>query len=388
MRTLILSLLAFLGLAKAQVVIPLWHTLGEGGLLEGEAQVFNQSQNRYRIQPRFVGDYREMGVLLAAALRNGTAPLAAQVELGFLPVLKREGLLQPLSPPRDPDLDPAFLRLGEVDGQLYGYPLGISVASLFYNQEAFRSRNLLPPKTFGQLAEAARRTTSRSAKGFLFSADVYSFAALVLARGGTLAKQGHPAFNHPSAVETLVFLQNLQREGALQVRSATELIAAAADFLRTKAFMAVGPSSMLPAVMSRTELPFRIGLSPLPLEAEGKVAASGSALVVFRQAPPEVRQGIEAFYRHLGETERQLGFARGVYYLPLDLKAQEAWSREDVGRLLLGQKERLTPWHQGAPLTLWASVLEEALEKALKAGVPAQQALEEAQRKALAVERR
>lgn len=381
MWVFIIGLLASLAVAQAQVTIPLWHTLGEGGLLESEAQTFNQSQTRYRIQPRFVGDYREMGILLAAALRNNTAPAAAQVELGFLPVLKKEGLLQPLPPPRAPNLDPLLLRLGEMDGQLYGYPLGISVASLFYNQEALRSRNLLPPKNFGHLAEAAKRLTSRSAKGFLFSADVYSFATLVLARGGTLAKQGQPILNHPSAVETLAFLQTLQREGVLQVRSANELIAAAADFLRTKAFIAVGPSSMVPAVMSRTELPFGIGLSPLPLEAEGRVAASGSALVVLRQATPEVRQGIEAFYQHLAETQRQLALARGVYYLPLDLKAQEIWSREDMGRLLLGQKERLTPWHQGTPLTLWASVVEEALEKALKARVPAQQALEEAQRR-------
>lgn len=91
-----LALAFLLGLALAQVEIPLWHTLGEGGFLEAEAEAFNRFQGRFRILPRFVGDYRELGVLLATALRNGTAPPVAQVELGFLPVLAQEGLAAPL----------------------------------------------------------------------------------------------------------------------------------------------------------------------------------------------------------------------------------------------------------------------------------------------------
>ncbi|GAA6755734.1 sugar-binding protein [Thermus sp. 2.9] len=371
--------------ARAQIPLPLWHTLGEGGILEGEAQAFNQAQSRYRIEPRFVGDYREMGVLLAAALRNGTAPPLAQVELGFLPVLVREGLVQTLPKPQVPDLDPDLLRLGEVKGHLYGYPLGISISVLFYNTDALRARRLNPPKDFAQLKSVAQGLSSRSARGLLFSADVYSFATLVLAHGGTLSQGDAPALDGESALRTLGFLQELNREGALQVRSATELISAGADFLRTKAFLAMGPSSLLPAVKSRTQLPFTIGIAPMPLEPAGKVAASGSVLVALRHASAEEKRGLEAFYRHMAEINRQLALARGIYYLPLNLKAQEAWAKEDVGRLLLGQKARLTPWHQNSPLLLWAPPLEEALERALKGQVPAKKALEEAQARALKI---
>ena len=35
-----LALAIFLGLGLAQVEIPLWHTLGEGGVLEAEAEAF------------------------------------------------------------------------------------------------------------------------------------------------------------------------------------------------------------------------------------------------------------------------------------------------------------------------------------------------------------
>jgi len=385
MVRVLLLLLVLAAWARAQVVIPLWHTLGEGGVLEGEAQSFNQTQSRYRIEPRFVGDYREMGVLLAAALRNGTAPPLAQVELGFLPVLVKEGLLQPLPAPQIPDLDPDLLRLGEVKGRLYGYPLGISVAVLFYNQDALQARRLSPPKDFAQLKTAAQRLSSRSAKGLLFSADVYSFASLVLAQGGTLSQGGGPALNGEGALKSLEYLLSIHREGALQVRSATELISAGADFLRTKAFLAMGPSSLLPAVKSRTQLPFAIGIAPLPLEAQGRVAASGSVLVALRHASAEERRGLEALYRHMAETSRQLALARGVFYLPLSLKAQEAWGKEEVGRLLLSQKDRLAPWHGDSPLLLWAPPLEEALERVLKGQTPAKKALEEAQARALKI---
>ena len=377
-----LALAIFLGLGLAQVEIPLWHTLGEGVFLEAEAEAFNRSQGRFRILPRFVGDYRELGVLLAAALRNGTAPPVAQVELGFLPVLALEGLAVPLPPPGIPGLDPALLRLGEVGGRLYGYPVGVSVAVLFYNREAFGARGLSPPKDFAELRRVARALSTRSAKGLLFSADVYSFAALVLAQGGRLAQAGRPALDGEGALRALEYLEALKRQGVLQVRAATEVLAAGADFLRTKAFMALGPSTLLRAVEGRTRLPFAIGLAPLPLEPQGRVAASGSVLVAFRHASPEAREGLLAFYRHLAEGHRQLALARSTLYLPLNLEAQEAWRKEEVGRLLLGQKPRLAPWHQEAPLLLWAPPLEEALEKALKGNVPPQKALEEAQARA------
>ncbi|TBH21920.1 extracellular solute-binding protein [Thermus thermamylovorans] len=383
MRPALLVTFALALPVQAQLVIPLWHTLGEGGVLEGYVQAFNGAQNRFRIEPRFVGDYREMGVLLAAALRNGTAPPAAQVELGFLPVLVREGLLEALTPLQEPDLDSQLLALGRVGGRLYGYPLGISVAVLFFNQQALAARQVRPPRTFAELAQAAERLSSRSARGLLFSADAYSFSALVLARGGWLVREGRPSFNHPQAVATLSYLQDMARRGALQARGATEIWAAGADFLRTKAFLALGPSTLLPAAQGRANWPFAIGLAPPPLEAEGRVAASGSVLVVLRGASPEVKQGLEAFYRYVAEPERQIFWAQSTYYLPLSLQAQRVWAREDVGRLLLGLKGMLVPWHQEGPLLLWASALERSLERALKAGLPAPRALDEGQQEAL-----
>ena len=70
------ALLPVLSLALAQTVIPFWHTAGPPGdrVLEEAIRSFNAGQNAYRLEARYVGDYREAGVKLLAALRSGRPP--------------------------------------------------------------------------------------------------------------------------------------------------------------------------------------------------------------------------------------------------------------------------------------------------------------------------
>lgn len=368
------------GLALARVEMPFWHTLGQGGYLEAEASAFNQAQSRYLLKPRFVGDYRELGLLLTAALRNQTAPPLLQVELGFLPVLAQVGLLQEVTLEGLRDLDPALLALGQVEGRQVGLPIGVSLALLFYNQEAFRARGLTPPGRPQDLPRVAQALSSRSAKGFLFVADVYSFAALALAQGRVLAEGGRPRLTQ--GLPTLRLLLAMREERSLQVRRPTELTQAGVDFLRTKAFMVFGPSTVLPAALARTEVPFPIGVAPMPVEPGGWVAASGAVLVALKSGGREAKEALLAFYRHLMEAERQVALARSTLYLPVNLEAQAGLAKAPHGDLVLGLKARARPWHQNAPMVLWASSLERALEAALLGQVSPEAALKEAQAEA------
>lgn len=367
--------------AFAQVEVPFWHTLGQGGFLEAEAERFNALQDRYRLKPRFVGDYRELGILLTAALRNGSAPPFLQVELSFLPVLAQARLLEPLTPP--PGLDPHLLALGKMDGRQWGLPLGISFPVLYYNQAAFQIRGVSPPKTPEELFQAAQKLSSRSAKGLLFSADVYSFSTLVLAQGGSLAEGGMPQFQ--AGLPTLRQLLSLAQRGGLQVRAYNELTQAALDFLRTKVFMAFGPSTLLPAVEARTDIPFPVGAILFPTAPRGSLGASGAVFVVLNGASSQAKEALQAFYGYLMAPDRQLALAQSTHYFPLRQEALPAFLRTNVGRLLGSAKAKLQPWHQGAPLVLWAGPLEHALERVLKGGVSPEKALQEAEREARTV---
>ncbi len=374
----VLSLLALLwGVALAQAEVPFWHTLGQGGYLEAEALGFNQAQRRYLLKPRFVGDYRELGLLLTAALRNNSAPPLLQVELSFLPVLAQAGLLQEVTLGEVGDLDPALLALGQVGGRQVGLPIGVSLALLFYNQEAFRARGLAPPRRLGDLPRVAKGLSSRAAKGFLFVADVYSFAALASAQGRRLAEGGKPRLTE--GVQALNLLLAMREEGSLQVRRPTEITQAGLDFLRTKAFMVLGPSTLLPAAQARTEIPFRVGAVPIPLEPGGWVAASGAVLVALKGGGPVAKEALLAFWRYLMAPSRQAVLAEGTHYLPLSLEAQARLGRTPYGEVLLGLKPQARPWHQEAPMVLWASALERALEAALFGRLSPEAALRQAQ---------
>ncbi|GAA5336347.1 ABC transporter substrate-binding protein [Thermus hydrothermalis] len=382
--------------ASAQVSIPFWHTAGPPGnrVLEEAIQSFNASQKAYRLEARYVGDYREAGVKLLAALRSGGAPVLFHGELSFLPRLAQEGVALPLDAylkdlPKD--LYPEMLRTGQVKGKTFGLPLGLSVPALYYNKDAFRARGLRPPRTWPEVEEAAARLTGRTAKGMVVSTDIWSFNAIVMSLGGSLVKDGLPAFTSKEAVEALEMLYRMVQKGHAQARNLAEAQFAVADFLRTKAFMGIGPTTALPVVEAQTALPFAVGLAPLPRREGGAVPLSGAALAVLKGASPEQAQGAVAFWLHFLEPKRQAAWVRTTWYLPLRKEAERELAdflKDPERQAVFAQAEVGRPWSQDPELVVWYGYLEEALERSLKQGVRPQAALEEAQRKALAVERR
>ncbi|GLV48112.1 sugar ABC transporter substrate-binding protein [Thermus sp. LT1-2-5] len=396
MRPPLLAALIFLAAAQAQVILPFWHTAGPPGnrVLEEAIQSFNASQRAYRIEPRYVGDYREAGVKLLAALRSGGAPVLFHGELSFLPRLAQEGVALALDAylkdlPKD--LYPEMLKTGQVKGKTFGLPLGLSVPALYYNKDAFRARGLRPPRTWPEVEEAAARLTGRTAKGMVVSTDIWSFNAIVMSLGGSLVRDGLPAFTSREVVEALETLYRMVQKGHAQARNLAEAQFAVADFLRTKAFMGLGPTTALPVVEAQTSLPFAVGLAPLPRREGGAVPLSGAALMVLKGASPEQAQGAVAFWLHFLEPKRQAEWVRTTWYLPLRKEAERElkdFLKDPERQAVFAQAELGRPWSQDPELVVWYGYLEEALERSLKQGVRPQVALEEAQRKALAVERR
>jgi sn-glycerol 3-phosphate transport system substrate-binding protein len=265
------------------------------------------------------------------------------------------------------------------------------VPALYYNKDAFRAKGLKAPRTWAEVEEAASRLASRTAKGMVISTDIWSFNAIVMSLGGSLVKDGLPAFTSKEVVAALEMLHRMVQKGHAQARNLAEAPFAVADFLRTKAFMGIGPTTALPVVLAQTALPFGVGMAPLPREPGGGVPLSGAVLVVLKGASPEQAQGAVAFFRHFLDPRRQAAWVRTTWYLPLRKEAERELSdflKDPERAALFAQAEVARPWSQDPELVVWYGFLEEALERSLKQGVKPQVALEEAQRKALAVERR
>lgn len=397
LRLLLVGLLSGVAVAQRPVDIAFWHTLESPGreALEKIVADFNARQRDYRVVAQHVGDLREGGFKLTAALRAGNAPQLYYGEVSFVSRAVQENLALPLDEylgALPNDFYPGLLETGRFRGRTYALPVELHLPVLFFNADQLAARRLNPPQSWETLASAAQQLTTRSAKGLMVVSDVYSFNALVMSQGGQLVREGRPNFTDARVVQSLEYLQNLVRSGYAVSRNIAEAQFAMVDFVRTKVFMGVAPITVWPTLEKRTPIPFRLGVAPLPRTPDGKLPLAGGNLMVLRGASEAQARGAVALWRYWMEPATQAEWVKATYCLPLRRSTQpllEDFYREDPRRrVVLGGLEQAATWVQDPEVTLWYGFLEEALERVLKGNANPRQALEEAQRKALAVERR
>ncbi|WP_038058478.1 ABC transporter substrate-binding protein [Thermus amyloliquefaciens] len=394
----LLALVFLLLPGLAQVEVSFWHSMDgpAGRLLSAFAQEFNGKQSQYRVSPQYVGDYRDAETKLVAALRTGAQPVLFQAEISFFPRLVGEG--RALALDAHLSLERAFLEdlfepawnYGVMEGKRYGLPLNTSTPVLFYNLDALRAKGLKAPRNWREFEEVARALTSRQAKGFIFVTDpqAWLFEAMVTSRGGSLVKEGRPNFTSKEALEALEMLWRLNKAGALSARSMAEATFAQLDFVRTKGMMVMASIANWPAA-ENFSFAFTLGVAPVPREPGGRVPMGGAQLVVLKGATEAQVRGALEFWKYLMEPQNVARWVEASYYVPVRKSAiplLEGFYRENPFRKVAFEQIAYAQERPRHPqFSAWASVLAEALEKALKGGVPPQRALEEAQRKAEAL---
>jgi sn-glycerol 3-phosphate transport system substrate-binding protein len=170
-----LALAMTAGAAQAQqqpVEIQFWHGLTQplGGMLEGIAEDFNRSQNRFRVVATFRGSYPETMVAAIAAFRAGTAPQIVQMfEVGTGTMMAAGRAIKPVHELlaetgvqiNFADYLPAVRGYYSLaDGRMMSMPFNSSTAIMFYNREAFTRAGLdpnRPPATWAELRTATQR---------------------------------------------------------------------------------------------------------------------------------------------------------------------------------------------------------------------------------------
>jgi sn-glycerol 3-phosphate transport system substrate-binding protein len=383
--------------AQRPVEVAFWHTLDSPGreALEKIVGDFNARQRDYRVVAQYVGDLREGGIKLTAAIRAGNPPQLYYGEVSFVSRAVQENLALPLEEylgALPNDFYPGLLETGRFRGRTYALPLELHLPVLFFNADQLAARRLNPPQSWEALASAAQQLTTRSAKGLMVVSDVYSFNAVVMSQGGQLVREGQPNFTDGKVVQSLEYLQNLVRSGHAVSRNIAEAQFAMVDFVRTKVFMGIAPITVWPTLEKRTPIPFRLGVAPLPRTPDGKLPLAGGNLMVLRGASEAQARGAVALWRHWMEPASIADWVKATYCLPLRRSAQpllEQFYREDPRRrVAFAGLEQAATWVQDPEVTLWYGFLEEALERVLKGNANPRQALEEAQRKAQTVERR
>ncbi|WP_027283563.1 sn-glycerol-3-phosphate ABC transporter substrate-binding protein UgpB [Rubritepida flocculans] len=154
------------------VELQFWHGLAQplGGILEGIANQFNESQRRFRIVSTFRGSYPETMVAAIAAFRAGTAPHIVQMfEVGTGTMMAAGRAIKPVHELlaetgvaiNFDDYLPAVRGYYSLaDGRMMAMPFNSSTAIVFYNKDMFRRAGLNPneaPATWAELRAAATR---------------------------------------------------------------------------------------------------------------------------------------------------------------------------------------------------------------------------------------
>jgi sn-glycerol 3-phosphate transport system substrate-binding protein len=154
------------------VELQFWHGLAQplGGILEGIANQFNESQRRFRIVSTFRGSYPETMVAAIAAFRASTAPHIVQMfEVGTGTMMAAGRAIKPVHELlaetgvaiNFDDYLPAVRGYYSLaDGRMMAMPFNSSTAIVFYNKDMFRRAGLNPdqaPTTWAELRAAATR---------------------------------------------------------------------------------------------------------------------------------------------------------------------------------------------------------------------------------------
>lgn len=381
--------------ARAQVIIPFWHSQdATAELIAAFADAFNAAQPDYRVEPRYTGGYQESAIRLIAALGTEGAPVLFDAEGTVFSRLYEEGALADLTPyvaALEPaliaDIYPIMWAYGEFDGRRFGLPWNLSVPVLFYNKNIFSQRGLAPPDSWEALETAARALTTRNTRGYIDVAVAFIFETMVSSRGGSiLTEDGQPNFDSPEAIEALSQLQRMAQARISVPYGFGELDQALIDFARTRGMMAIASQAFFPQG-ERFAVGFEVGQAPIPLRPGGSVPMIGAQLVVLSSASEAQRRGAVAFWEFLMAPENLSAWVQASYFLPVRQSVAEQlapWYAEDPSRRAgIDQLAHLSMRPRVGAYAIWQGYLQEAIERATKAGADPQSVLAEAQRRAL-----
>ncbi|WP_045233574.1 ABC transporter substrate-binding protein [Deinococcus pimensis] len=396
-RALLVSLvLSACGAASAAPVkITFWHSMdGVADLVEKFADDFNRSQDQYEVVPSVVGNYREAEPKLLAAVKAGKEPVMFQAELTFFPKLAADGLLANLDrfeksfgPDFARDFYPALWAGGEVGGVRYGLPWNVSVPVMYYNAGALRRAGVGAPRTLADLEAAARKLGGRGKKPLLTVADAWTFESLVAAQGGSVTRDGKPNFTSPEVVAALDLLARMVQQGTAVGRTLDEAPRAAFDFARGQNSLVFASVANWPD-FQKLALLFELGGAPMPCAQKCAVSVGGANVVVLKSASAQEQAGAVAFWKYLMEPANLRTWVERTFYVAPRRSVQgqlaDFYAKNPYRAAAFAQLDSAVPRPKEPGYALWRLDLEEAISKATRGGVPARQALEEAQRKALA----
>ena len=326
---------------------------------------FNTSQSRVVVKATFQGDYFEALAKLRTAIAANAAPTFSHVVGEVVPYLARARVLEPLD-----DYDGArtipFVRALAQSGAYRGgeaqplvaIPFNRSTPIMYLNGRILAEARIDPPRTWDELAEAARALTRRGAGGdvrwgYEVPIDWWFWVAMIGQAGGSVvADDGTATLGGEAGERALRFWQKLVHVDRVMRpppgRDYNAWQATNQDFLSERAAMTWTSTAFLRYLEDNARFP--VVAAPLPRDVRASVPTGGTFFVVLRGAPPEEKQAAWSFLRFMCEPEQTIDWATRTGYLPVTepavsrLKASGYYAKHPNDWVANAQLADAAPW--------------------------------------------
>ncbi len=387
--------------------ITLWHVMG-GPLkatLDSLIAGFEQ-ETGIAVKAVNMGNYTALSQKLMAAAAAGNLPEITQSYEAWTSQLLEKDAVRPfqdflieeggLDSADLVDIFPVMISECSRDGRLVTLPFNKSVPVYYYNRDMFVAAGLDPdsfPTTWDSFIEVARlMTVDRNGDGRPESwgtafpiNSLWLFQCLILQNGADVFDSaGRASFAGPEGVAALQLMADLVYK--YKVGYITTGFEHQNDFLAGRVAMIQGSSASL-AYLSLQDIPFELGIAPLPGANRRAVVLSGTNMAILRQRDEKSMEAAWRFAKYLIRTDNTARWSAETSYLPV--------RRSGFSHPLMRAKFRKYPglerayrqidyaWpepREVAWLTGRAIVEEEGLQPALKGLKTPQEALSSAAR--------
>jgi sn-glycerol 3-phosphate transport system substrate-binding protein len=413
---LVIAVLAWAGVAAAQVKIKLWHAMGGAryeAITKDIAAGFNKLYPDYVIEPLFTGSYAETVTKGIAAIRAGDPPHILQVyEVGTQTMID-SGAIIPVTEVVKPgeikweDYFQPIMNYYTVGGKLNSMPFNSSTAILYYNKEAFKKAGLdpeKPPVTYKDVEDMGKKIiASGAARGaitfgwpawMLEQAFAYHNQLYANNENGRKGRATQVLFNSPFGLEVVSRWKHWADEKLLMYGGR--------EYAPNKAFLSGEVAMLLQSTSQVSTIEkaakFAVGTTFLPrLEGkpQGKSVIGGASLWVLKgkgRSPQEL-DAIAKFFKYIGQPEQSAKWHEDTGYFPAThaaekLLREQGWFKKHPNFETAFKQIQMgpdTPATRGVLLGNFVQIrdiTDTMLEKAFSGKLSPQAALDEGAREA------
>jgi sn-glycerol 3-phosphate transport system substrate-binding protein len=329
------------------ITVNWWHAHGGrlGELVNGIADGFNKSQNKYKLVASYKGNYAATMTAGIAAYRAKNPPHILQVfEVGTATMMAAKGAIKPVYEvmaesgiPFDPDdyLPTVTGYYTSREGKMLSMPFNSSTPVLWYNADAFKKAGLdpdKPPKTWPEVAEYSKKLVAAGYGGGFSTAwiswiHLENFSAWHNVPFGTKSNgfdglDTEFVYNSPLHVKHIQKLADWQKDKIFVYGGRRNL--GDPKFETAEVAMHTESSAGYARFKKNCKFEFRTSMLPYWPDAAGapqNTIIGGASLWVLQGHPAEEYKGVATFFTYLSSPAVQSKWHQDTGYLPITTDA-------------------------------------------------------------------